>query len=246
MNERIRTFMRLELLFSQYGYFKNDDAQWSMRSAINTLLDINDLVSRTDLKTELIKELERHLSTLKALQKNPGVDPDRLNMVLDDINAYLENLRDTNFQPGMALKRDELVNSIKQRNTILGGTCNFDLPAYHHWLNRPADIRYETLSKWENDLQTIKKSISLSLHLIRSSTNPASECAIKGFYQKALEANVSCQLIRIIVPNDLLFYPEISAGKHRFTIRFMDQNMTTNRPVQTDQDVKFELHCCIL
>ena len=136
LNERIRTFLRIESLFSQFDYFSRADHQWAVRSAINSLLDISDLVSRTDLKTELIKELERHSVTLKSLQKNPGVDPERLNMVLDDISRYVDELRNSGFQPGLAVKQDELINSIKQRNAILGGSCNFDLPAYHQWLHR--------------------------------------------------------------------------------------------------------------
>lgn len=246
LNERIRTFLRIESLFSQFDYFSETEEQWGIRSAINSLLDISDLVSRTDLKTELIKELERHSVTLKSLQQNPGVDPDRLNMVLNDISRYIDTLRNSNFQPGLTVKQDELINSIKQRNAILGGSCNFDLPAYHQWLHKPLEIQKESLHHWQRDLLTLKNSTLLSLHLIRSSTNPTHECAVKGFYQKAIEPNVSCHLIRIIMPVTSVFYPEISAGKHRFTIRFMDQPSTSGRPVQTEDDVNFELHCCIL
>lgn len=246
LNERIRTFLRVESLFSQFEYFSQSEDQWGIRSAINCLLDINDLVSRTDLKTELIKELDRHSVTLKALKQNPDVDPDRLDMVLDDISRYIENLRDNNFQPGLTLKQDELINSIKQRNTILGGSCNFDLPAYHQWLHSPIEVQKDTLRYWQKDLVTLKNSILLSMHLIRSSTNPTRETAIKGFYQKAIEPNVSCQLIRIVMPVASECYPEISAGKHRFTIRFMAQKSTSGRPSQTDDDINFELHCCIL
>lgn len=246
LNERIRTFLRIESLFSQLDYFSKAESEWDTRAAINSLLEINELISRTDLKTDLIKELERHSTTLKALQKNPGVDPDRLNMVLDDIRKYIENLRDSNFQPGLVLKQDELINSIKQRNTMLGGTCNFDLPAYHQWLHRNLDARNEALNHWKKDLLALKNSILLSLHLIRSSTNPTQECAVKGFYQKAIEPNLSCQLIRVIMPVTTISYPEISAGKHRFTIRFMEQNSSSNRPSQSIEDINFELHCCIL
>ena len=93
---------------------------------------------------------------------------------------------------------------------------------------------------------TLKNSVLMSLHLIRNSTNPTQECAEKGFYQKSIEPNVSCQLIRIIMPVTSLLFPEISAGRHRFTIRFMEQPSTSGRPTQTDENVNFELHCCIL
>ena len=41
-------------------------------------------------------------------------------------------------------------------------------------------------------------------------------------------------------------YPEISAGRHRFTVRFMNQRDVNTRPVQTGVDVPFQLQCCAL
>ncbi len=82
--------------------------------------------------------------------------------------------------------------------------------------------------------------------MIRNSTNPHAEQAENGFYQKPIESNVSCQLIRVVLPDDSKYYPEISGGKHRFTIRFMEQATISDRPIQTHDNVKFDLHCCIL
>jgi len=138
------------------------------------------------------------------------------------------------------------VTSFKQRISIPGGTCNFDLPRLHYWLNQPAIKRKQDLSKWFCDLAPIKKSTYLTLDMIRNSTNPTRETAESGFYQKPIESNLSCQLIRVFLPSTSLYYPEISGGKHRFTIRFMEEIATDTRPVQTRNDVDFELHCCIL
>ncbi len=246
LNERIRTFLRLEYLFGLVDHFMNGETEWDVRSLLDTLLDLTDLISRTDIKNELIKELERHAAIFRALQKNPGVDPRRLDIVLNDIHQYLEGLRDMYCQPGQSLKQNELVSSLRQRNAISGGTCNFDLPAYHLWLNRPLAYQRQHLLEWQKDLAIIRNSILLILNLIRNSSNPQPEIAIKGFYQKAMEQNTNCQLIRVIMNVESPFFPEISAGKHRVTIRFMDQVDTSNRPVQTDQDVDFVIHCCLL
>ena len=227
-------------------HYLTGETEWDVRSVLDTLLDITDLISRTDIKNELIKELERHAATFRALQKNPGVDPRRLDLVLNDINKSLERMRDMYCLPGQALKQNELINSIKQRNAISGGTCNFDLPAYHQWLNRPIAVQKLFIEDWQKDLAIIKQSVLLVLNLIRNSSNPALENAHKGFFQKSMEQNNNCQLIRIVLPSDSPYYPEISAGKHRVTIRFMEQADTLSRPAQTDTDVDFELHCCLL
>jgi len=246
LNERIRTFLRLEYLFRLADHFMSGETELDIRSLLDTLLDITDLIARTDVKNELLKELERHATTFRALQKNPGVDPRRLDLVLNDIHICLEKLRDMYCLPGQSLKQNELVSSIKQRKAISGGTCNFDLPAYHQWLNRPIDMQRHFLEEWQKDLAIIKNSVLLVMGLIRNSSNPLSELALKGFFQKSMEQNNNCQLIRVVLPSDSSFYPEISAGKHRVTIRFMEQADTVSRPVQTDTDVDFELHCCLL
>lgn len=246
LNERVRTFLRLAFLFQVTDHHMSGMTEWDVRSTLDTLLDINDLLSRTDIKHELVKELEKHATTLRSLQRNPGVDPQRLELILTDINNYLEELRDQNCQPGLTLKQDELVASVKQRNAILGGSCNFDLPAYHHWLNLPVSEQRQSLDHWQRDLAIIKKSVFLVINLIRNSSHPTVETVQNGFFQKSLEQNIGCQLIRIILPKDSPYFPEISAGKHRFTVRFMEQADTGCRPVQTADDLEFKLHCCIL
>ncbi len=246
LNERIRTFLRLEFLFKQLEHHLSGMAEWDIRSALNTLLDINDLLGRSDIKNELCKELDRHSNILKALDKNPAVDSERLKIILNDINQYLMQLRDPACQPGLALKQDELISSVKQRNAILGGSCNFDLPMYHHWLNIPATVQNDLLQHWQQDISIIRKSVFLIVNLIRNSSHPTNETAEKGFFQKSLEQNINCQMIRILLPRDSEYYPEISAGKHRFTVRFMKQADTAVRPVQAETDIQFKLHCCIL
>lgn len=246
LNERIRTFLRLEFLFKQFEHHSSGMTEWDIRSALNTLLDINDLLGRSDIKNELSKELDRHANILKALDRNPAVDSERLKIILNDISEYLNILRDPTCQPGLSLKQDELVSSVKQRNAILGGSCNFDLPMFHHWLNLSATHQNELLDFWQQDLLIIKKSVYLIVNLIRNSSNPTIETAENGFFQKSLEQNISCQMIRILLNRDLEYFPEISAGKHRFTVRFMKQLDTSKRPVQADTDIQFKLHCCIL
>lgn len=246
LNERVRTFLRLEHLFYIVNHHISRMNEWDNRTAISTLLSIVDLLSRSDIKADLIKELERHSSTLQALKDNPNVDHERLENILDNIVSILESLRDTSYQPGQNIRQDEFITSIKQRSTIPGGSCNFDLPNYHYWLHKPSEERLQDIRLWHDDLLILFDALKLALHMIRNSANPVRETAISGFYQKPMESNLTCQLIRVRLPADSDYFPEISGGKHRFTVRFMQQPATSTRPVQTDQNVNFELLCCIL
>lgn len=246
LNERVRSFLRLEHLFRNVDVRIHGQSEWDSREALNNLIEIAELLARSDLKGELIKELERHASTLNNLKENPAVDGNRLQTILQGINGLAEQLRSPNCQPGQGLRADELIGSIRQRSTIPSGTCSFDLPAYHHWLSQPDATRINDLDRWYRDIRIIRDAVGYALSIIRNSATPRECQANKGFFQQNLDSGNNCQLIRVLLPADSPCFPEISGGKHRFTIRFLQREDTLSRPVQAQGEIEFELHCCIL
>ncbi|MGB1801062.1 MAG: cell division protein ZapD [Gammaproteobacteria bacterium] len=247
LNERMRNLLRLEHLFELIkNRSENAIDEWDYRDILEGFLEINDLLSRSDFKAELIKELERHSGMLSALENNPAVDQTRLKKLNSEICELAVELKSNTYQPGTTLKEDELVTSFKQRTNIPGGACNFDLPRFHYWLNQSDAKKQDDLAHWSRDIQPIKKATYLALDMIRNSCNPKKEKACSGFYQQAIESNTPCQLIRVLLPTATRYYPEISGGKQRFTIRFMEDTVTSNRPTQSGNDIEFELHCCAL
>ncbi len=246
LNERIRGFLRLEHLFENIAARIHGISAWDSHAALAGLIEVFDLFSRCDIKSELIKELERHAAIFMRLRPHPGVDLSRLDQTIEQLDALLTSLKDHACQPGQSLRQDELVMAIKQRFAIPGGSCSFDLPAYHHWLNKPAEQRIQDLNRWMDDLRLVEAGVARALKAIRESTQPIRAVALGGFYQQSLEPGIPCQLLRIALPSDLGLFPEISAGKHRFTLRFLKQPVTMARPVQTEQDIEFELQCCSL
>lgn len=247
LNERIRTFLRLEFLFKQAGYqLREGTSVWDARAALATLLEVLNILTRGDLKTEIMKELERHTANLARLEQNPEVDRRRFKQVLDDLERLIDRLHDTDGQFGQHLRQNEFLNSIKQRSAIPGGSCDFDLPAYHYWLQRPGEDRIRDLLTWFSPLDCLQQSIDLILRLTRQSAMPTREVAVSGFFQKALESNLPCQMIRVVLPATVPCFAEISGGRHRFTVRFLQQPRPDVRAVQSTQDVVFELTCCII
>ncbi|MGQ0658754.1 MAG: cell division protein ZapD [Chromatiales bacterium] len=246
LNERIRAFLRLEYLFDLVAHSINGVSAWESRMAMAGLIEINDLLSRFDLRAELIKETERHSQVLTGLRQHPNVDAKRLQLTLNKLNQLLTTLRSDQCQPAQLLRKDELVYSVRQRLPIPGGACNFDLPGYHFWLSRPAEARVAQLHNWLRDLAVIRDAVAEALSLIRESAHPLFVVAPSGFYQQPVDPTVICQLVRVGVAIGANVFPEISGGKHRFTIRFLAQPNTAVRPVQSADDIEFELQCCNL
>lgn len=245
LSERIRALLRIENLFNRLDNYSGSLDLWDMRLTISLLIDLNDLLKWSDSKTDLVKEMERCRSGLSALEGNPGVDTYKLKHVLCDLNECLETIQDIAYEPGQALEKDGLITSIRQKSSVAGGACNFDLPAYHHWLNKPTRFKQQCLRAWQEDLLNIQKATNLVLNLIRNNAVATKETAKEGFFQQSIETGTKYQLIRIIILRDLKYFPEVSGGKHRVTVRFMEQSETANRPEQTDNDVEFELHFCV-
>ncbi|MDX1698603.1 MAG: cell division protein ZapD, partial [Thiohalobacterales bacterium] len=67
-----------------------------------------------------------------------------------------------------------------------------------------------------------------------------------GIYQKTMDPNLPCQLVRIALPAGAPYFAELSGGRHRFTARFLQFSTADQRASQTDQDVKFQLACCVI
>ena len=72
----MRAFLRLEHLFNNIRSQISLDAEWASQALSGT--EPNSLLTRAEIKGELIKELERNLHTFEALARDPRVDAQAL------------------------------------------------------------------------------------------------------------------------------------------------------------------------
>ncbi len=244
LNERVRTLLRLEYLFNQARHFLGGETGWDSRIFVANLMEILDVFARGDIKTELIKEVERAGLNLGRLLETPGVDHTRLKSVLKALEHLGTALRELSGQPGQQLREDEFLTPVRQRMAIPGGTCDFDLPAFHCWLELPVERRREDQSRWFATLDPIRQPIELILKLIRNSAEPKPVTAEAGIYQQSLPTQIPFQMIRVFVASELHCFAEISGGKHRFTIRFLPFGQGKGEQLQGE--VKFRMSTCSL
>jgi len=245
LNERVRLFIRLEHLFQQFDHFVHGGSTWDCRAVVSTLIDIAGVFSRNDLKSEALQEIDRQTAVLNRMAKlYEGVDQDMVQQVIERLEGMSKELYAFSGKLGSSLMENELFKGIAQRSSMPGGSCSFDLPAYHHWLEGDEAQRREDLVAWIQPFLQVRSAIDLLLNFIRTSATPVQELAHGGFYQKTLDHTLSFQLLRVAVPRYEPYYVEVSGGKHRFTIRFMLRDSVL-RPVQTTEDIDFLLTCCL-
>ncbi len=245
LNERTRTLLRISHLFGQFEYHLAGSSQWQSRAALQALLDISSILARTDIRKDLIKQLDQQQKSLASISANPKVDQLRLQQVLDDIAHTVERLYASNRQLGGSLRKNGFLNSISQRAPIPGGSYEFDLPQFHYWLNLPHTERVMQLDGWRHEISTVQETAELLLGLLRSSSVYQEQTAVGGLYQHNLDSKRGMQLIQVKVGAESLLYAEISGSKHRFCVRFLE-SIDWDHPQQTEQDVPFELKTCAI
>lgn len=245
LNERTRTFLRLEFLFTQHEHHRQDPSIFGARARLQALLDILMVLGRSDLKKEVLKDLAEQQAVLTRLIDRPGVDNARLQTVLREIAGCIAALQQQAGQfASMVLRENEFLMSVLNRVSIPGGTCGFDLPALHWWLSQAPELVAHDLDQWFRDLLPFAQAILLDLRLLRGSVGTTDAVAQGGNYVHTLQG--ACSLIRVFVPESQSTYPEISAGTHRFTIRFMEMQNVSTRAAQAHRDIGFKLQCCAL
>ena len=242
-NERIRTYLRLEHLFRRLGELVERDSPTDHHFAITTIFEIMDVAGRADLKTDVLKDLEKQKHVLSGFRGNPAI----LEGVLDDVTNRLEScFAALNGLPGKAghsLTENDWLMSIRSRVGIPGGTCEFDLPAYFAWQHTSPGARKTDLQRWIAPLVPLAESIRMLLTLLRDSGAPQKVVAPGGLYQQTLPQGRTFQLARLYMDPTLGLIPEISGNRLIVTIRLMRHKSDDRLHASTD-DSTFELALC--
>jgi cell division protein ZapD len=244
LSERMRTFLRLEFLYHPMLHNSDSDDDWATRATISTLLEILAILSRGDVRSEALNELDHQISALEQFQSHTGVDSGRLNNLMQNLAKSRDEISRIGTGFLQPLKDSEFLNAIKHRSAIPGGTCEFDLPEYSHWLRQPIGRRQEDMAKWIQSVRPLCGGVSEVLWLIRESAQPEENNALKGMYQHSMQKDESCRILRVSLAEGSPLFPEISGSQHRFTVRFLEWSTVESRAIQTQHDVPFKLSIC--
>ena len=242
-NESIRTMLRLEHLFDRLGQLMSRESPLDHHFALVTIFEIMDVASRADLKSDLLKELERHKVQLQGYRGMPGVDEVALADVIARIDHGFNGLNQLVGKAGHALTSNEWLMSIRSRISIPGGTCEFDLPAYYTWQQFLPARRRNDLLQWTQSLMPLAEALQVLLGLLRDSGAPHKVAAEGGQYQQSLGQGRVYQLLRLRIDPSLGLIPEITGHRLKILVRLMRQD-EEGRLKSTQDNASFELTLC--
>ena len=242
-NERTRTYLRLEELFQRLGELVGRESALDHHFALVTLFEILEVAARADLKSDVLKDLEKHKSTLASYRDNPAIAQAALENVLSKIDACFTALNQQTGKAGQDLSENEWLMSVRSRASIPGGTCEFDLPAYYAWQQGPLAQRRHDLSQWTQSIGPLAEAIFVLLKLQRDTGTPQKVMATGGQFQQNLPQGRSFQLLRLAMDPGSGCVPEISGNRLMVSIRMMRADAQGKlQPIS--EDAAFELSLC--
>lgn len=243
LNEGIRTMLRLEQLFDRLGTLIERDATIDHHFALFTVFEIMDVAARADLKSDLLKELERQKAQLEAFRGNPGISEAALNTMLSRVDHAHDGLNAVQGKVGQTLAANEWLMGIRSRIAIPGGTCEFDLPGYYAWQQHPPQRRRADLQGWVSALVPLAEALGMMLKLLRDGGSSQKVVAQAGQFQQRLPEGRHYHLLRLQIDAALGLVPEISGHRLMVSVRMMRPD-AEGRLKPAAEDASFVLTLC--
>ena len=240
VQEKIRKFIKIEFLLNKIYYFKGKDDKSENYIALLALCELYEILSRSDIKSELIREIETQNSYFQSIKEMPQADSSKLNSVLEKQNILLKLIYSNEVNYLDHLGRDILFKTVLKNCFTQLQPASIDF-----WLSRDILIRETQIDLWLEPLIFIKRSIDFILEVIRKSGRFEDRMAEKGFFTEKQDPKKNVLLIRVTLTSDLYYYPQISVGKQRLTIMFMTKD-DKNNLVPYQEDLSFILTTCSL
>jgi cell division protein ZapD len=234
----------LEDLFGKALFFIRATDHRSHHCALLAIFELMDVMTRPELKSELLQELERQRLTLEGLRSHAAVNHERLGEILSRVTASASELHAMTRKLGQDVRENEWLMGIKNRAAIPGGVCSFDLPGYHYWQNGAAEQRRQDLLEWLAPSLPIRTAVEVVLTLLREGGNVSHHIATGGVFQLMLGGR-NAHMLRVGVDQALPCAPEASANKYAVNLRFIEVEKN-QKPRSCDQDVPFDLIFCCL
>jgi len=238
MDERIRKFLKLENYFLKLNYHKDIDSIHDSFASLNNLILIYKTLSRVEVKSELIREIDFHRNRYVEYIKIKSSDKTKLNSIMEKQNVILNNLHSLKPNYLNDLNNDELFqNCVKHHENL-----NTELD---YWLTRDHNMRLNQINLWLELIKPIEYSVNFCLSILRKSSEANEICANNGFHLIKVEQEKKIRLLRVTMQTDNYYFPRISLGPSRATISFMMIN-ENNKFVQIKENISFVLDLCYI
>jgi cell division protein ZapD len=245
LNERIRRLLRIEEIYQKFEHQLKNTHVYFEFSCFNTLFEIVQLVSRSDLKIDFLQELERQEKKQSALLDHQGLKEGQLDPkeIISMIQVARKKLENIDVKPGFNFNNNLFLEEVKKRISSPGGLLDVDFPNFRNWATQKTrKSKLEDFKTWAQPLMVFKDASAIILLILRNQCQVELIKAKEGKHQQTIDPLKTFDLIRLELENALNIYPEISANKYTVNVFFNQLNKELKKePVKSNLEFKYSI-----
>jgi cell division protein ZapD len=160
VDERIRKFLKLENYFLKIKYHKELDTSYDSFAAIYNLIMIYKTLSRVEVKSELIREIDFQKQKYNEYIKIDSSDKIKLSSIMEKQNVILNDLYNLKANYLTKLNNDEFFQFCTKHYESLNTEMDY-------WLTRDHAIRLNQINLWLEIIKPIESSVYFCLDILR-------------------------------------------------------------------------------
>jgi cell division protein ZapD len=245
LNERIRRLLRIEEIYQKFEHQLKNTHDYFEFGCFNTLFEIVQLVSRSDLKIDFLQELERQEKKQSALLDHQALKENQLNPteIIPMIQVARKKLENIDVKPGFNFNNNLFLEEVKKRIGSPGGLLDVDFPNFRNWAShKTRKSKLDDFKSWAQPLMVFKNAASVILLILRNQCHVESIKAKEGKHQQTIDPLKTFDLIRLELEKTLNIYPEISANKYTVNVFFNQLNEELKKePVKLNLEFKYSI-----
>jgi len=234
LNEKTRKFLRLEEIFIKADMQIASRMKSSGYDLFETLFNLMASASRSDMKIELIQELERQRTKIYKLTKTK-----KNNKMLLDIKKLRGMLEKSSIPPGFYFGTNKFLQEIKARSDSPFGILSTDFPEMQLWLQTqtPESRRIYFRNKFSPFIP-IKNTIIYLNDILRRNAKLENRMTNNGRYEVKLDSLHKNDLVVIELSNTPELLPALSSNKYAININLNSVKKSLN---PLSRSIKFKL-----
>jgi cell division protein ZapD len=243
INEKVRPWLKVEDCARRLDYFLSRGTRTDHHRALLELFELCEVIYRSDIKSELLLELDRLRQHWAQHTQNPKISQTALSHTLNELKRTSQHIHALHGKPGAHLFAIEWLQIIRQRAPIAGATSESELPFFRAWLEQNAMQRHDNIKAWLQPVLPLVEGSALCLKFLRDTVVSEPVTALQGSFARSFSGSRLPLLIRLGL-HDCSVVPEFSANKYALNIRFL--TLSNNERVVVKDTVNFELQHCSL
>jgi cell division protein ZapD len=245
ITENVRNFLKCEYLNEKFICALNQHDIWSIKSSISTLIEMSDFVFRTNIKIELLKDLEKNLLFLDILRERNTIELNIYDEFYTNIKSFINDLNNTDSNPSKTISDNDFLMQVKGKLHIPAGDNFFDMPSYLNFLSSKRDFIIDNINNWYLPFKKISLSSILLLDFKRTISKFEYFSTENSFFEMKLNKSGKTDLVRIKLKKNMNVFPDISVNSQNINIMFKTSygKNIKSKPIDENLDFGLSLSC---